>query len=299
MEPNHISVCVCTFKRPHLLKRLLDAVDHQQTEGLFTYSVVVADNDHRRSAMQVVSDFAATSSIPVIYCVEPEQNIALARNKALENAEGDFVAFIDDDEIPEGRWLCRLFKTCNSYGVDGALGPVTPYFDHKPPQWVIKGKLFERPKHDTGHRMDWTESRTGNLLFRREILNGIDEAFRSKFGTGSEDVDFFRRMMERGRTFVWCNDAVVYEAVPPARCRRSYLLKLALLRGGNSLKHRKGRVRNILKSLIAVPVYSLVLPFLFVAGNHHFMKYLIKFFDHTGRLLAVLGLYPVKSRNLS
>ena len=34
-----------------------------------------------------------------------KQNIALARNKAIENAKGDFIAFIDDDEFPLDQWL--------------------------------------------------------------------------------------------------------------------------------------------------------------------------------------------------
>ena len=46
----HISVCVCTYKRPLMLKRLLAELDRQQTGGLFTYSIVVADNDQARSA---------------------------------------------------------------------------------------------------------------------------------------------------------------------------------------------------------------------------------------------------------
>ena len=296
-EAKHITVCICTFKRPNLLKRLLDELERQITEGLFNYSVVVADNDHRQSAKEVVSGFAATSSIPIIYCVEPEQNIALARNRALENAKGDFIAFIDDDEIPRRDWLCNLFKTCNAYGVDGVLGPVKPRFEHKPPQWVIKGKFFERPAYGTGYKMNWPETRTGNLFFRREIFNGINYAFRAEFGTGSEDVDFFRRMMGNGRIFVWCDNAVVYEIVTPERCKRSYQIRLALLRGGNSLKHRVGLARKLLKSLIAVPVYCLALPFLFVAGDHYFMIYLIKLLDHSGRLLALIGINPVKERN--
>lgn len=293
----HISVCICTYRRPLLLKRLLTKLTRQDTKGFFSFSAVVADNDHRQSAKQVVSEFAATSPIPIIYCIEPEQNIALARNKAMENAKGDFIALIDDDEIPVADWLCNLFKSCNAYGVDGVLGPVRPYFEHKQPQWAIKGKFFDRPEHDTGYKLDCSETRTGNVLFRREILNGIDYPFRSEFGTGSEDVDFFRRMMGRGRIFVWCNDAGVYETVPPARCKRGYQIRLALLRGGNSLKHRTGRMRNILKSLIVVPVYGFSLPFLFIVGDHHFMKYLIKFFDHAGRLMALLGINPIKDRD--
>ena len=104
-ETNHINVCICTYKRPPLLKRLLEELGGQDTSGLFTYSIVVADNDYLQSAKPIVDDFTATSSVPIKYCVEPRQNIALARNKAIENVNGDFVAFIDDDEFPTKRWL--------------------------------------------------------------------------------------------------------------------------------------------------------------------------------------------------
>ena len=126
---------------------------------------------------------------------------------------------------------------------------------------------------------------------------GVDEACRAEFASGAEDVDFFRRMMDIGCRFIWCNEAVVYEAVPAARCKRSFLLRRALLRGRNSLKHPVGRTRKLVKSLIAIPLYGSALPFLFVAGDHHFMKYLIKFCDHAGRLLALLGCNPVSERD--
>src|SRR5216683_5139686 len=132
---NHICVCVCTYKRPQFLDHLLQELGTQKTDGLFTYSIVVVDNDHLRSAEPVVSSFSTASNIPIKYCVEPRQNIALARNKAIENADGDFVAFIDDDEFPTKHWLLTLFKTCNEYDVDGVLGPVKRHFEEEPPRW--------------------------------------------------------------------------------------------------------------------------------------------------------------------
>src|SRR4030095_15737806 len=119
----HISVCICTYKRPQLLAQLLGALDVQRTEDRFTYSVVVADNDHGESARPVVGEFAGRASITVSYCVEPRQNIALARNRAVDNASGDFIAFIDDDEEPVADWLLHLHGTVIAYGADGAIGP--------------------------------------------------------------------------------------------------------------------------------------------------------------------------------
>lgn len=296
-ESTPICVCISTFKRPDLLKRLLNELDHQITERLFSYSIVVADNDRGQSAKEVVSAFAAASSIEITYCVEPEQNMALARNMAVANSEGDFIALIDDDEIPKKDWLYFLFKTYSIGNVDGVLGPVRPYFEHKPPQWVTRGKFFDRPEHTTGYIMKWPETRSGNVLFNKEIIKGIENPFRAKFGTGGEDVDFFRRMIGNGKVFIWCNEAPVYELVPPVRCTRGYQIKRALLRGGISLKYEPHRrARNIIKSLIAIPVYSVSLPFLYLLGDHLFMKYFVKLCDHTGRILKLLGINPVKER---
>ena len=296
MQTHHISVCICTFKRPKLLRELLDRLNDQRTDGLFAYSVVVADNDSEQSARPVVTALSSTSRVRVTYCSEPQQNIALARNKALQHAEGDFIAFIDDDEYPEDDWLCNLFKTCVVYGVDGVLGPVRPYFESDPPEWVKKGRFFDRPTFDTGYRLNWDQARTGNVLFKRDIMNTLETPFRPEFDTAGEDVDFFRRMMEKGRTFIWCNEAAVHEVVPASRCKRSYLLKRALLRGSNFPKHPAHRLRNATRSLIAVPCYTLALPVLALFGQHLFLAYLIKLLDHGSRLLAYVGLTSVTRR---
>jgi len=294
----HITVCICTFKRPVLLQRLLEKLQEQTTSSLFTFSIVVCDNDVDQSAEAVVSAAGKNAGIEINYCCESRKNIALARNKALEHVRGEFVAFIDDDEFPADDWLQRLLTACEKYRADGVLGPVRPHFESPPPAWIVKGRFCERPEHATGRKMKWDESRTGNLLFRKQILDGMVEPFREQFGTGGEDMDFFWRMTEHDRTFVWCNEAIVYETVPPARWRRSYMLKRALLRGKNILKHSSEGWRSISRSVVAVLLYLLFLPITIVLGHHWFMKYSIKLCDHGGKLLAVLGLNPVTEREL-
>jgi succinoglycan biosynthesis protein ExoM len=296
--PKHISVCVCTFKRTRLLKRLLDKLECQRADGCFGYSIVVADNDFEQSARQLVANFGETSKVPSVYCVEPQKNIALARNKALESARGEFIAFIDDDEFPADDWLLNLLKACEEFRAAGVLGPVRPHFEQPPPRWIVKGAFCERPEYTTGRVMEWGESRTGNLLFRRNILAGTPRVFNPEFANGGEDKDFFLRMTGRGNVFVWCNEAVVYETVEPTRWRRGFMLKRALLRGKNILKHPTGRMRILIKSVFAVPIYSVVLPVMLLLGHHLFMRYAIKLCDHLGRVLAVLGVNPISEREM-
>jgi len=281
-----------------MLERLLRDLARQETGGAFTFSVVVTDNDSAQSARPVVEKCAEELGLAISYTVEPERNIAAARNSALASATGDFFAFIDDDEFPVHTWLLHLFRTCEFYRVAGVLGPVKAHFEHQPPQWLIKGGFYDRPSHPTGFLMGWQECRTGNVLLRRSILPTDEAAFRHEFGTGGEDQDFFRRLIQNGHQFVWCDEAVAYETVPASRWGRRFLLSRALLRGRNSLRHGEGRSRNLLKSVVAVPTYTLALPVLLLAGHHLFMRYLVKLTDHLGRLLAALRLNPARARRM-
>ena len=294
-ETKHISVCVCTYKRPEFLKRLLNALGEQKTGGLFTYSIVVADNDQLQSGEAVVEEFRKSHSVAIRYCVEPRQNIALARNRAIENAEGDFVAFIDDDEFPARNWLLNLFRACEQYQVDGVLGPVRRHFDETPPKWIVKGEFYERPIHPTGLPVLWSLGRTGNVLLRKTVFTPGEPPFRPEFRHG-EDQDFFRRAIASGRRFIWCSDAIAYEVVPPVRWKRTFMLKKALLRGATAALHPTLGVADILKSVIAVPAYALALPFALILGQHRFMTLLVKLCDHLGKLLALLGINPIREQ---
>jgi succinoglycan biosynthesis protein ExoM len=292
---SHITVCICTYKRIRFLRCLLDELRNQETGNQFTYSIVVTDNDQLESAKPAILEFTNASSIPIKYCVEPRQNIALARNRAIENAHGDYVAFIDDDELPIREWLLTLYRACQLYNVDGVLGPVKPRYEEQPPEWVVRGKFHERPTYSTGFIIDWRKGRTGNTLLKTHMFVNGEPAFSPEFLTG-EDQDFFRRMIEKGNRFVWCNEAIAYELVPVARCQRSFMLKRALFRGKISLLHSTSARIQILKSAIALPLYACALPFLLLIGHHQFMRYLIKSCDHAGRLMAWVGINPIKEQ---
>src|SRR5215472_7075298 len=96
----HISICICTCNRPAMLERLLRDISTQETAGAFNFSVVVTDNDSSESARSVVERCRKETTLAITYVIETERNIAVARNTAVANAQGDFIQFIDDDEFP-------------------------------------------------------------------------------------------------------------------------------------------------------------------------------------------------------
>jgi succinoglycan biosynthesis protein ExoM len=295
IEPKrvHISVCVCTYKRPQLLKRSLESICAQRTDGLFTYSVVVVDNDSTETARAAVTEMRSGAPVEIQYCVEPRQNIAHARNKAVENASGDLVAFIDDDEFPIEEWLLTLFRTISVQDVDGVLGPVNPRFEEGTPKWVIDGGFYDRPGHPTGMVLQWRKCRTGNVLLRREVFAAPGAPFNPECLSG-EDQDFFRRKIDEGHQFIWCQEAPVFEVVPPARWNRGFLVRRALFRGIFAQRNHGLQAVRVLQALISVPVYIVVLPFALLFGQAKFMSCVFKLSYHAGRLLALCGLNPIK-----
>jgi succinoglycan biosynthesis protein ExoM len=284
----HITVCIITYKRLRFLKRLLETLQDLRTDDTIRFSIVVVDNDREQSAKPVVDAVRPHSRVAMQYCVEPEKNLALARNRAVAGAQGTFVAFIDDDEFPSSDWLLQLYETCHTFKADGVLGPVQPHFEEAPPQWIVKSGALQRPRHPTGQVLQWRDTRTGNVLLRKSIFDGVGHCFDPTFGRQGEDLDFFRRMVGKGYVFVWCDEAAVYETQPKERLRRSYLLRRALLRGSVAYRHIP-TTRGVLKSVAAVCLYTTALPLLQCTGHHRFMKYLLKACDHLGKLLAFVG----------
>jgi succinoglycan biosynthesis protein ExoM len=295
VERPHISVCICTYKRPELLKRALDGLGVQETGGLFTFSVVVVDNDAAESGCAAATSAADASGLRLTYCVEPRQNIALARNKAVANASGDFVAFLDDDECPIKEWLLTLYVALKEYHVDGVLGPVKPEFDDRAPRWVMDGGLYDRPTHPTGQVLEWSQCRTGNVLLNREIVSDDAQVFRPEFLSG-EDQDFFRRKIGQGHRFIWCHEAPVYEFVPPQRWNRGFLVRRAIFRGVFSQRNRNSSLLPIAKSLVAASAYVVILPVALLLGQAKFMACVFSLSYHIGRLLAFVGINPIRQQ---
>ena len=273
-----VSVCICTFHRPHLLPALFDALaTRERVPG--PVEIVVVDNDRAGSATPAIAAAReAHPSLRIRSFIEPEQNIALARNRAVGKARGRFIAFIDDDEVPDPAWLASLLATAEATGADGVFGPVVPRLPVDVQPWIERGGFFDRPRHPTGAPVPTDELRTGNALLRRELLagpqpvqpvrltvlrsvpaDGADDEpadtgrrespFDPAYGlSGGEDSTLFGSLAATGARFVWCDDAIVRETVPPERANLAYLLRRSF--GGG---HGYARLRLVREGASAVP----------------------------------------------
>ena len=301
---DHISVCVCTFRRNDMLRRLLFTLSRQETQGLFDYSIVVIDNDARGTAKACVQEAKEELGLDLVYEVEPTNTIPAARNHAVRIARGNYIGIIDDDELAPADWLLTMYRAVETFAVDGALGPVYPFFEQTPPEWLVKSGLCERPVIRTGTLLDWNDTRTGNVLVRKEVFTGNNLRFDENCKTSGSDKEFFREAMDRGCRFVAVAEAPVFETVPRERQTKSYYFRRYRIQASNERKFRAPLLRGVskvaapLRSFIALSAYCLILPFSAVIGSHVALRLGLKIVYHGSWLLTMLGFDLAKSRDL-
>jgi glycosyltransferase involved in cell wall biosynthesis len=227
-----VAVCVATYARPDGLRRVLDGL--RALRDVPPLRVVVVDNDAAGPCRAICADLAGDFPLGLRYEVESRRGITFARNRCVAAAGDDvaFVAMLDDDEVPEPHWLAELLRVQAATGADVVTGPVIPYFPDPVPTWVTRGRFFDRPRYQTGHRLP--HAHTHNVLARRavfDVTGGFDDRFAL---TGGEDLEFFKRATARGFTVVWADNAPVQEWIPASRATAGWLLRRSY-RAGTTL----------------------------------------------------------------
>ena len=294
-----ISVCIATYKRPALLMNLLESIANQQVRKGLSFEIVVVDNDRDGSARDSVSAFAARyPQLAIVYAIEGEKNISLARNKCVQMAKGQYIAFIDDDEYAAPFWLQNLEECLLKFNADAVFGPVLPDFPNNSPAWVMKGNFFTRPIKVDGAPLN--EGRTGNALVKRQWLQEESPPFNPALGlTGGEDYDFFQRIQIKGARLHASAHAIVYERILAERLTLTWLLARAFRGGqGYAAKWTEGKraiekvAHHLYRSalcLIAMVFAVATLPL----GRHRAVWWLRKLFSNLGQLSVI---FPYRYR---
>lgn len=233
-----MAVCIATFRRPELLGSLLGSLGRLRFRETPPHvRVVVVDNDAAHTAALTVAGARTSFPFPLSYLVEPERNIARARNRGVRAAlrrGAEFVAFVDDDETVEPQWLDELLATQARSGADVVTGPVLPRYDPDVPRWVVRGDFFPARRCPDGARVSWAA--TNNALVSAGLLRAAAEPFDPAFGiSGGSDSVFFLRHARAGTVISWAEAARVHERIPVTRGRAGWLLGRAFRTGNGGV----------------------------------------------------------------
>ena len=145
-----------------------------------------------------------------------ERGLSHARNEGLAAAAAPLVAFVDDDEVVDERWVAEAVLSFDGDPLlDATFGPVLTLGGGKPP-YFSSGKeplLFQGR-----HRPPWAVGTGGNMVFRREALLRVG-GFDTRYGAGArvgaaEETDLVLRLLAAGRRLLYAPQLAVYH---PAR----------------------------------------------------------------------------------
>jgi glycosyltransferase involved in cell wall biosynthesis len=193
--------------------------------------VIVVDNDEARSGAPSV-ETARAQGMEVSYVCEPRRGIAVARNRAVAAANGEWIAFLDDDEEADPQWLVHLWCEVRQRGADAGIGPVVPRCSDAAPRWLVDGGFFDRRRFPTGTILHAGYTRTGNALIRRRALSSVAGPFDERYDlTGGEDTNLFARLIAGGARVIAVDSAVVYEHLPAPRTTLRSLLRRRFVHG--------------------------------------------------------------------
>jgi glucosyl-dolichyl phosphate glucuronosyltransferase len=230
-----LTVVVCTRDRADLLAGCLDRLARQQAEA-GGVEVIVVDNGSRDGT----ADLLATAT-NVRAVVEPVAGLSRARNRGLEAATGELVAFLDDDARPETGWARALttarhrFPSATAFG-----GPVALEWLGSRPAWLGRGleRWYSAVDHGPTPRLLDPDERpvgTNMAVVRRAAIDAGGFALElGRHGTSlgsEEEVELLTRMLRDGGAIGWLPEARVRHLVPAARARRRWLLHRAWAQG--------------------------------------------------------------------
>jgi glycosyltransferase involved in cell wall biosynthesis len=207
-----ISVVVPTRDRADRLQRTLASLRDMATPAALQWEIVVVDNGSRDGTRDVVATFARTARIPVRHVVESRRGLSWARNAGVRAAQGDVIAFTDDDCLVDGQWLGRIDA---EFRADPSLSVVGGRVELHDARDRLVAVRRHRERVDVQRFQDIVAFMIGcNLACRRRLFAEIGY-FDVRFGAGAtipsaEDWDFLYRSHKAGARIVFAPDVLVF-----------------------------------------------------------------------------------------
>jgi glycosyltransferase involved in cell wall biosynthesis len=217
-----LTVAVCTRNRASSLRRTLRSLNDLQYPADKLDLLVVDNAPDDDSTREVVAEFAG-----IRYEFEPRPGLDWARNRAIQAARGDIIAYTDDDVVVDANWARALAQHMQHPAVMCVTGLVAPAeLDHASQQLFEDyggfGRGFVGRYFSMADRRHWRFFPLGagsfgtgcNMAYRRSLfaeIGGFDPAL--DVGTvsrGAGDHDMFYRTLRAGYILVYEPCALVW-----------------------------------------------------------------------------------------
>jgi glycosyltransferase involved in cell wall biosynthesis len=233
-----VSIMIPTQRRLDGLAVAARSVFAQTGVDFAGLELVIVDNDQTPSAQAKAQALAGAAPFPVHYVHEPRPGVAHARNAGMAKAQGELIAFLDDDEEAPAGWLAALLAAQVRYEADVVFGPVKA----RAPAQVeahrgYLERFFSREGPAEAGIIDHYYG-CGDSLLRRAALPDPRAPFAvERNHIGGEDDMLFGHMQAQGARFAWEPAAWVWEDPVPDRLSLDYTIRRAFAYGQGPTSH--------------------------------------------------------------
>ena len=218
--PKPVSIVINTLNRANLLKNTLQSLQYLDYEN---FEVVVVDGSSTDETDHLLKTWQG--NIKIGRC--PDANISKSRNIGIAMSCGDFIAFIDDDAIPEPEWLSQAVAAFDTDEIAAAGGKV---FDRTGYRFQYeyanadrlghgKWKLSKAyPHYCFPMSFEFPYLQGTNAVFRRYALleiGGFDEEFEYYL----DETDVCLRLIDAGYVIRQLPNAFVHHKFAPSHIR--------------------------------------------------------------------------------
>jgi glycosyltransferase involved in cell wall biosynthesis len=237
----NFTVAIPTYNGATRIPQVLQKLRSQTGTENIAWEVLVVDNNSNDLTFEVVKEFQNNwlANIPLRYCQESQQGLAFARQKAIQESQGKYVGFLDDDNLPATDWVAAAFYFGENYPQCGAYGSrIQGLFEKPPPENFEKLKRFlaVEDRGDRAHLFDPDNLRLppgAGLVVRKQAWQECVPASISLVGRvgGSmlpgEEYEVLL-YMHKGGWEIWYNpEMVTQHKMSASRLDKEYLLLIA------------------------------------------------------------------------
>jgi glycosyltransferase involved in cell wall biosynthesis len=248
--PLTVTVAICTWNRSDALRLTLEQFTKMRVPQGIEWELLVVNNNCTDDTDEIVAAFNGRLPVRLLHERTPGQSHA--RNLAIRESRGTYLAWTDDDVIIEPGWLEAILETFDRYDATWVFGASEPEWPGAAPSWYSARVQNYFAVLDYGsepfvvtdgdhpfYGLNFAGMRAAHVT-----LNGFrtEFGFRGDKGGVGEDIDMFDRALGAGMRIVYTPRARVRHMIPPARVGKHY--------------HRR-------RQWLAVPVYYQHLPEMF------------------------------------
>ncbi|MCW6037045.1 hormogonium polysaccharide biosynthesis glycosyltransferase HpsE [Spirulina subsalsa FACHB-351] len=145
-----LTLAIPTYNGAQRLPDVLEALLHQTQNDQsniepILWDIIIIDNNSTDTTQKVVKKYQQnwSKNHPLQYYFEPNQGLAFARERAIKEAQGTYIAFLDDDNIPAPDWIYSIYQFSQNYPQAGAFsGQIHGEYEIQPPENFQKIATF-------------------------------------------------------------------------------------------------------------------------------------------------------------